>query len=238
MRTEQVTLRHLEGGRQAVAALREPNGEDEMMVEGVDTLCAIALLGRLLGDARVDPKRMTAADRDALLAALHRQCWGDCIVASLTCAACGKPFDMSFRLSELERHLRSAPGDPAPFTIPLGEDELAAAAHGAREGTLRLAEACGAKPEDIERASEALTAAAPIVDLDLAARCAECGHEQPAHFDLQSFVLQRLLNERAALLVEIHALAAAYGWSLAEILALARSTRRAMTEILDRASRA
>ena len=238
MRTEQVTLRHLEGGRQAVVALREPSGEDEMMVEGVDTLCAIALLGRLLGDAGVDPKRMAAADRDALLAALHRQCWGDRIVSSLTCAACAKPFDISLRLSELEKHLRSAPGDPAPFTVPLGEDELAAAAHGPCEGALRLAEACGAKAEDIERASEALAAAAPIVDLDLAARCAECGHEQPAHFDLQSFVLQRLLNERPALLVEIHALAATYGWSLTEILSLARSTRRAMTGILDRASRA
>ena len=48
-------------------------------------------------------------------------------------------------------------------------------------------------------------------------------------------MLQRLLNERPALLAEIHALAASYGWSLTEILSLGRTTRRAMTAILDKA---
>jgi hypothetical protein len=237
MRTEQVTLRHLQGGAPVVVALREPLGEDEIAVEGVDTLCAVALLGRLLGEAPLDAGRLAAADRDALLAALHRQCWGDRITSTLACAACAQRFDISFKLSDAQRHLGTASASPAPFTVPSAEEEMAAAAHGAREGALRLAEACGARAEDFERASDALAAAAPIVDFELAARCAECGHEQAAHFDLQSFLLQRLLNERPALLAEIHALAAGYGWSLAEILSLGRSTRRAMTAILDKASR-
>jgi hypothetical protein len=218
-----------------VVALHEPLGEDEIAVEGIDTSSAVALLGRLLGEGRLDAGQLAAADRDVLLAALHRRCWGDRITSTLACTACEQRFDLSFELSDVQRHLGAASASPAPFKVPSAEDELAAAAHGARQGALRLAEACGAGAEDIERASEALAAAAPIVDLDLAARCAECGHEQAAHFDLQSFVLQRLLNERPALLAEIHALAAGYGWSLAEILSLARSTRRAMTGILDKA---
>ena len=238
MRTEQVTLRHQEPGARAVVALREPTGEDEIALEGVDTLAAVDLLGRLFGDAALNPRQMTAADRDTLLAALHRQCWGDRVVSTLTCGACASRFDLFFQLAELQRHLWSSAADQASFKVPCAEDEIAAAGHGPRQGALRLAENCGACAEDVERASDVLTTAAPIVDLDLSAQCPECGHEQRAHFDLQSFVLQRLLNERATLLTEVHQLAAAYGWSLSEILSLARSTRRAITGILAKASRA
>jgi len=115
MRTEQVPLRHAQAGGRAAVALREPNGQDEMAVEGVDTACAVALLGRLLDDARHDPGQMAAADRDALLAALHRQCWGDRIVSTLTCAACANRFDLSFQLSEVQRHLGAAAAAPTPF---------------------------------------------------------------------------------------------------------------------------
>jgi hypothetical protein len=222
-------------------ALRELCGHDEIAVDGVDTLCAAALLGRLLaGPPPIDAMQLAAADRDALLAALHRQCWGDRIVATLTCAACAHPFDLSFQLSDVQRHLAARePVDGASFRAPRAEDELAAAAQAESpvRAVERLAEACGAGPADIEAASATLSAAAPIVDLDLSARCAECGHEQAAGFDLQSFMLQRLLNERAALLAEIHLLAAAYGWSLPDILSLARGTRRALAEMLGKARR-
>jgi hypothetical protein len=236
VRTERVTLRHTAEGDRPVA-LSEPSGADEMSVEGVDTLCAVELLTRLLGEGALDPMQMAASDRDALLAALHRQCWGDRIISTLLCAACDSRFDLSFQLSEVQRHLASASAELGPFKVPSAAEELSAIAHGARGGVLQLARTCGAAPEDVERASDALAAVAPIVDLDLGARCVECGHEQAAHFDLQSFVLQRLLNERTALLAEIHLLAAAYGWSLAEILSLARSTRRAMVAVLAKASR-
>lgn len=238
MRTEQVTLRHVRDDDAVITALREPKGEDEMAVEGVDTACAVALLRRLLTDGELDPGRMAAADRDALLAALHRQCWGDRIVSTISCAACASRFDLSFQLADLQRHLAAGGTPSASFRAPSAEDEMAAAAHGPREGALRLAQVCGAGDEDIELASDALAATAPILDVDLATCCAECGHEQHAHFDLQSFVLQRLLNERPGLLAEVHALAAGYGWSLNEILSLPRGTRRAMTAVLDRASRA
>jgi hypothetical protein len=248
--TERVSLRHLTSGPLAVVALREPNGRDEMAVEGVDTRSAVALLERLLNRAGPEPLRaaqLSARDRDALLAALHRQLWGDRIVATLTCIACASRFDLSFDLSAVQRHVADpasawrATGDGhvardgAAYRVPTAEDELTVIFGSAAEAATRLAARCGATPPDVETAAAALQAAAPIIDIDLNARCTECAHEQSAHFDVQSFVLQRLLNERAALLTEIHLLAELYGWSLREILALARSTRRALAGIAGEA---
>ena len=231
MRTERVALRHAPAAGSAIA-LRELRGRDELAVEGIDTRAALDLLDRLIGRTDLPAAGLCAADRDALLAALHRREWGDRIVTTLTCVACGERFDLSFGLSEVEAYLaRAASGAAVP--VPTGAQELDAAAQGARAGVAALAKALGVDEADIDRAAAALEAEAPILDLEIGAHCAECGHAQEAHFDLQSFVLQRVLGERALLMSEMHLLASSYGWSLREILTLTRSTRRAMTRALD-----
>lgn len=242
MRTETVALRHAGADAAATATLREPTGRDEMAVEGVDTRAAVALLDRLLAasaPAPPDAARLAACDRDALLAALHRRCFGDRIVSTLTCAVCASRFDLSFDLSALQRQLATGGRgdgtvvgtDGVAYRVPVADDEMQAAGPGdVVLAVRRLARRCGIADERIAQASDALDAGAPIVDLELTAHCAECGHEELAHFDLQSFVLQRLLNERDLLLAEVDVLARTYGWSLREILSLPRSTRRHLAE--------
>ena len=220
-----------------------------MAIDGVETSCAINLLARLLPDSGAPPAdQLAASDRDALLAALHRQCWGDRIVTTLTCQACEKLFDLSFELSAVQRHLvaNSSSWHPdgagnisdesgATIRVPRFIDEAGAATLGPRAGARSLAERCGISPDTMEAAGAGLESAAPIIDLELAARCADCGHAQTAHFDVQSFVLQRLLNERNGLLAEIHLLASTYGWSLQDILSLTRSTRRRLATGIENA---
>lgn len=244
MRTERVAIR-LAGenvGFGAYLTLREPCGHDEMAVAGLDTRTAVELLERLLERnpaARTKPNavKLSACDRDALLAALHRLCWGDRILSSLNCAACTRPFDLSFELSALQRqlHAQHQPLPPA-WRVPTAEDELACVDGGPLSSAAdRLANRCGLKAnEDLQTLADALEAAAPILDVDLQAQCPECGFDQLAHFDLQSFLLQRLLGERETLLGEIHALASTYGWSLREILGLSRSARRALVNRVTR----
>ena len=248
MRTERVMLRHA-AAAPAVVALREPSGRDEIAVDGVDTRSAVALLDRLLrGSAAPTAMQLAAPDRDALLAALHRQCWGDRIVTTLTCSACASKFSLSFELSAVQRHLAAndscwrADGNGrvvddagTSFKVPRAEDELAVVTDSPREAAAQLALLCGAGPADIEAGSAALEQAAPIIDLELTGNCVECGREHAAHFDLQSFLLQRLINERESLLAEIHILASAYGWSLRDILSLARSTRRGLAATISEA---
>lgn len=242
MHTESVVLEHAGGAPRAVT-LRAPCGRDEIAVEGVDTRAAVELLDRLLGGTGA--ARMAAADRDALFAAIHRRCWGDRIVATLTCGGCREPFDLSFDLSAVQRSLRAGArdwrpsgdgrvvhGSGAAFIVPSAQDEIEAAAGHPRDALARLAASCGAAG-DPAPVNEALEQGAPIIDLDLNASCPSCGHEQVAQFDIQSFVLQRLINEREPLLAEVHLLATAYGWSLDEILVLSRDSRRALAAMVS-----
>ncbi|KAF0813708.1 hypothetical protein IGB42_02061 [Andreprevotia sp. IGB-42] len=233
MRSESTVLYSAPAGTARRVTLRELRGRDELAVEGVDTRAAVALLERLLDAAEpaLRAGSLAATERDALLAALYRQLWGDHIVSTLTCPACQLRYDLSFSLRELQSHL-AAGRDPqgSATRVPTADEEIAAAAHGARDGVAALAAAIGIPAALIETASAELEANAPIIDLELAAPCSECGAVQYAHFDLQSFLLQRLLGERQLLLSEIHRLASSYGWSLREILTLPRSTRRALVE--------
>jgi hypothetical protein len=240
MRTERVPLRHVPVAAGAVPwiALRELHGRDELAVDGVDTRAALALLDRLIGQAALPAASLCAADRDALLAALHRREWGDRIVTTLVCVACGERFDLSFALSAVQAHLaKTATG--APVSPPTGQQELDAASHGARAGVVALGAALGAEVgaetdiAAVEVLAATLEAEAPILDLEITAECAECGHAQAAHFDVQSFVLQRLIGERALLQAEVHQLASHYGWSLREILGLPRPTRRGFARMID-----
>lgn len=232
MRTERVVLQFAKDaqGEALVLTLREPCGQDELAVAGVDTRSAVELLDRLIEPGAglpVPALGLAARDRDALLAALHRLCWSDRIEATLGCRACGEPFDMDFRLSELQAELASkAVNQEGPWRIPVAEDELAVAALPAREAAHRLARRCGVQEDEITAASGFLDAVAPFLDLDLQAACPECGQGQSLRFDAQSYLLQRFLGERERLLDEVHVLASSYGWSLTEILGLPRTTRQ------------
>lgn len=246
-RGERIALRQLPVA--ATVRLRELRGDDELSVEGVDTRCAVELLERLLGSPGFRAAHLCASDRDALLAALHRSVWGDRIVSSLRCPACEAMYDLSFALSRLQRELAAAvpahrvtapnclEAEGRSYRLPALAEEEAAAAQGLAAGRADLARRAVDSDDDAQ-AVALLESMAPLLDVDLDTVCAECGHSQSARFDVQSFVLQRMLDEREHLLAEVHALAGAYGWSLAEILSLARSTRQALAQRLSGAQAA
>ena len=83
---------------------------------------------------------------------------------------------------------------------------------------------------DLDALGARLDVLAPLLDVDLDTRCVECGTAHVARFDIQSFVLQRLLDERPSVLGDVHALAGGYGWSLQDIVGLPRSLRRSLVQ--------
>ncbi len=226
-------------GERRVARLRELTGREEFAVSGISTPHAIALLTALLDD--VPATDLVAADRDHLLAVMYRRAFGDRIESTFTCARCSQPFDLHFSLCELLESVagRVVPGawkalgdgrfegpDGTSVRLPTGHDELAVA---------------GLAPDEVEAflrsravgSEELLEQIAPLLDLELVARCAECKHANTIRFDVQSYVLSAVLAARRRLLAEIHRVALAYNWSLDEILSLSRGDRRLFVELIE-----
>lgn len=242
--------------RPGYAYLRELRGDDEETVEDVDTWTAITLVDRLLVDApgaAVRPgeaRGLCAADRDRILAAIWKREVGARIQATPRCPVCGKTFDVEFALDDLTATLaptyegvaRNNDGtfrleDGTRFRVPSGEDELLSSA--APDPAAALIERCVQEGTlDVERLGALLERLAPVVDATIDTSCAECGHSHQVHFDVQSFLLGRILAERALRASEVHRLAQSYGWSLAEILSLPRSRRRSYVDLVEREARA
>lgn len=245
---EQVTLRFYKDDEAPLAVVMpELTGEVELRVRGTNTQSAVDVLKGMLDTGRqtVDVSKLTAADRDTMLAALHRACWGDAITSTLSCEACDEMFDLSFSLSGLQRYLWDHAGgshlidnahvetSEGSVSLPTSREELALASGSRTQAAMRLAAAVGVDPDKMEDAAVELETLAPIIDLELDATCPECAQVHQAAFDIQSFVMQRLLNEREQLLMEIHLIAMTYGWSLSEIVSLPRSTRKSVAELIE-----
>ncbi len=242
------------------ATLREICGHDEQDMGGLGTMEAIHLLDRLLVN---DPgsnvvsgtaKKLPTAERDRLLAEIYSRTYGSTIESTVMCRKCKAPFDVGFDLGALLDHLArnvkhahtqqehdgvfTLP-EGTCFRLPTGEDECAVLEIEPDRAINVLLQRCVINrqtqddPDAIERAMEE---AAPLLDLDMDARCPECGEQQVVHFDIQYFLLTALGSGKKLLAREVDRLARTYGWSLNEILSLPRSVRLMYVDLADTGS--
>lgn len=235
------------------ARLRKLCGHDEASVDGTGPGEAIALLDRLFveesGTAVVPGSacRLPISDVDRLLASVYQCLFDDRIEATIACERCEKGFELVFSLQDLvDRALAPDTGGiegPVPeegafwyrlpggirFRLPTALDQRAVMDLPEREQGPELIRRCVgdvSTPEELGRVVSAMERVGPVLRLDLDATCAECGKQQAARFDIESFFMKALVNERRWLLREAHTLAMAYRWSRAEILGLPRDERR------------
>ncbi len=71
----------------------------------------------------------------------------------------------------------------------------------------------------------------PQADLHFDLRCAECGHIWSALLDIVSFFWAEIIALAKRLMLDVHTLARAYGWSETEILAMNAARRRFYLEL-------
>jgi hypothetical protein len=234
-------------------ALRSLTGHDESAVEADDLPAALDLLNRVLVQtpgAMVGAGgagRLTCAARDRVLAALYRLVYGDMIASTVRCAVCDQPFDLSFSLDALTgAHAADDVRADAVFVtesgmhfrLITGEDELMVIGLVPMAARRALLQRCvqHAEPMDddaLDAVEAGMERAAPLLNVELSAACAECGREQRVAFDIQTYLLARLNNERARLMAEVHTLAMTYHWSLSDILSLTRGERRQYLALID-----
>ncbi|MFF8958227.1 hypothetical protein [Streptomyces sp. NPDC014894] len=199
-----------------------------------------------------------AGEREADLFALRRALFGERMQVCVGCGACGEAmeFDLDATLlgegpDRRDGPLRVTEGDwTIEFRLPTVADltaagevadpvaarrlllarcTLSALRDGAAVPLERLA---GLLPERVERRlAEAAAEADPAAGVTLDVACPECGDRTSAELDISSYLWAELDHWARDLLLDVHLLASAYGWSEPEILALSPLRRRYYLEL-------
>jgi hypothetical protein len=132
------------------------------------------------------------------------------------------------------------PGDDGRdvrFRLPTVEDQLRAMS--SADGAALLAQRCidAAKARERRRAEKAMEEMAPAVSRPLAGSCPECGESLTMMLHVPRLVMDQLENQAAGIHEETDAIAAAYHWDEASILAMPQQRRRTYAETIRRRER-
>ncbi len=201
-------------------------------------------------DPGADPDALAAQALgacNARLLLLRKQLFGPRFEAVATCPACGEALQLSLTAEALGA---PAPDEspPAPAGVTVDRDGYTlrlrpvtpldlAVAEPLRDPTARRAclldrcllaadhdgEPVAARdlPDAVqEAAGRALAQADPLAVFGLDVACAACDHEWTAPLDLAAFLWADLDRWARRLMRDVHALARAYGWTEAAVLAL------------------
>lgn len=216
----------------------------------------LTLLAAATGATREELARLPIGVRNEQLLALRGGVFGDEMNAVANCPNCGETLELSLRVSELltqgggggaaTRELR-VNGFALTYRLPDTNDLLAAQkvrdAVTAREVLLERVVVNvaltheGTLPAMLDaHAVEALTAELERVDPLAVLRthlvCPNCADEWDSMFEIAGYFWAELDAWAKRLLREVHALASAYGWSEADILALSPQRRRWYLEMV------
>ena len=198
---------------------------------------ALTILGALTGSSRASLAALPLSRRDALLLRARVAAFGPVIEAVATCARCGCESDVTLRLSggdvepETDRGTIAVGATTVAYRVPDSFDAAAAAAHhDAADALHALRTRCitaDAPLDDAafaaaEREIERVSAPSSIV-LDLT--CPDCAATAGVALDVGAFFWTEIAAYARRTLDDVDALAARYGWSEAEILALSPARR-------------
>jgi hypothetical protein len=226
--------------------LRPMDGHSEAAVvadrPGMATLLLERLIAGIDGEA-LDVLALPVAVHDRLLASVYTLEYGENVSCQATCGACAQPFQFRFALPALLASQDEAaaeaglPGAHGCWETPSGArlrpPDLRDAAAGAPEGLLARIAQSPVPAEKVEDLAAFLEKASPILAIDLDTGCPDCGASQSVAFDLARFLVRAIAVERPFLIREIHLIAARYGWSHSEIMALPRADRRAFATLIE-----
>ena len=177
---------------------------------------------------------------------------GEHWVMTATCSepSCGASMDLPLSLNAFRRSADPAvvpcalpDGRSIDLAVPTGADQLAWLAAGDASPSAILGrlttlpdDVDAIRPDWLEAIEAALDRADPLTTQEIDTVCPECGAEVSFELDLEARCLALLAAEQPGMLDDIHALATAYHWSEAEIMAIPPSRRRKYLARIDRMS--
>jgi hypothetical protein len=186
-----------------------------------------ALLRAASGEAGAE--RLPVGERDRRLLALRERWFGPMCGGVADCPSCGTAVELAFDTRPMAALPSRQPGDGP--RLPDSRDLLAiSGCSDAAAARARLASRClgreSAGAEEIDALSEALSAADPAGDIALNVTCPACATAWEVLFDPGAYFWCELDSAAIEALREVDALAAAYGWSERDVLAMSRERRR------------
>ena len=235
------------------AALLE--ARDRSRAEQVTGLLArcVARVDELDADEDV-ARSLTVGDREALLLHLRAALFGDRLSCVIDCPECGEAMDVDLLVSDLllppydevsERHtivLPAGRGEAEVRLVTGADQEAAARCGGGDAGLEELIGRCvldvrggdGTVPPLVlaEAVSDSLAGLDPQAEITVDAACPTCDEPISALMDASGILLAELTAGDDRLLREVDAIARAYHWSEAEILALDVRRRRRYLELI------
>jgi hypothetical protein len=180
--------------------------------------------------------------RNKALLDLRCACFGARIEAWAVCGSCGEKlaFDIDARVIA---GAGMQDGDDAQdtvivngraFRLPTSRD-LASVAKvvGGRSAAAGILDRCRMtadanaawSDDEIEEIGEHMALADPLAEINLKLDCSACGGQRQESFDIVSFIWEEIEAQARQLILAVHTLASAYGWSEAEILSLSEHRR-------------
>ena len=204
--------------------------------------------------------QLTVGRRDAALLSVREATFGSMLPGGVVCPACGERLDLALDTTAIRAGDYRPPDEPdeqlngrfvadgyaVRFRAPDSRDLAAlAACPDPAAGRVELARRCllaverdgvrcelDSLPEAvIEELARQLQALDPQAEVLLDLTCPACDHRWQVTFDVVSFFWSEIAAGAKRLLREVHALARAYGWREAEILAMSTARRRSYLEL-------
>jgi hypothetical protein len=170
-----------------------------------------------------DAEALPTGERSARLLELRELLFGRELEGTAACPECGEAVEYSLDAAQLPSDAQPAELEPA-LRAPTGADLAAVAAaldvEAARELLVERCVGPGLSPEIVAAAVERLAAADPLGDAELALACPECGSRWNVSLDIGAWLWSELESWARRTVLDVHALASAYGWSEADVLAL------------------
>ena len=185
--------------------------------------------------------------RNEILAKIHYECFGALLQGWTECEACGEKLEFSVDSQALirrqeDRNTEAIRVKGQTFRVPTSRDlAQIAGEHDVETAAMRLRDSCRIpdsethcaegevmaawSSEDLEELGERMMRADPLAEITLSFECPSCKSASEQTLDLPAFLWAEIDTYARRLFEEIHVLAAAYGWSEENILALSEARR-------------
>lgn len=214
---------------------------------------ALSLLGAAFPQVSVEEWRQASiGSRDDALLLLREALFGGTLDAAAWCSGCEDQLELSFQAEEIRG---SAPaqvhdlrieldGYEVRSRLPTSADllEMAGEEHSSVEMLLarcievaRLAGrdvgATELPPSVVAEVIAGMERADPLADIQVELVCPTCGQGMSVAFDIVSFLWSEIEDWAERVCLEVHWIAAAYGWSERDILAMSAQRRALYLEM-------